>query len=265
MVALVAVVVWRYNSLVVLLIWLPFVTLDGLYLSAASTKIPDGAWFTLLLAVLLSFIFVLWRYGKERQWEAEGRGHFDLSSLVIKNNTTSKYYLSDSMGGRELTTIKGIAIFFDKAGDGVPTVYQEFLRKFEALPDIQVLLHLRALSCPYVAEDEKFEIMRTALPNCYRMIVRHGYNDVIITEGLGDLVYAQIKNHILTTALRSQPVEAASGTVSASGIDDASSSGATVRIPTIDEVQDLRVSRRLAALDAAYEMKTVYVSSTFLP
>jgi KUP system potassium uptake protein len=35
--------------------------LDGLYLSSALTKVPDGAWFTLLLAILLASFFSLWR------------------------------------------------------------------------------------------------------------------------------------------------------------------------------------------------------------
>jgi hypothetical protein len=46
---------------------------------------------------------------------------------------------------------KGLGIFFDKAGgDFVPTIYQEFLHKFEAQPGVQVLLHLRATTIPYV-------------------------------------------------------------------------------------------------------------------
>lgn len=174
MVAIVAIVVWRYNALLVFLVWVPIVAFDGLFLSSAATKIPNGAWFTLLLAIILSTIFILWRYGKEKQWASEGRSRGELSSLVVKNENTGKYHLPQSMGGRELTTIKGIAIFFDKSGEGVPIVYEEFLRKFEALPDIQVLFHLRSLSRPYVSEDEKFEIVRTTIPNCYRMIVRHG-------------------------------------------------------------------------------------------
>lgn len=70
MIALVALVVWRLNWMLVLAVWLVFATLDGLFLTSALTKLPDGAWFTLLLAVILASTFALWRYGKEKQWQA---------------------------------------------------------------------------------------------------------------------------------------------------------------------------------------------------
>jgi KUP system potassium uptake protein len=106
MVALIAIVVWRLQWLLVLAVWLPFITLDGLFLSSALTKVPDGAWFTLMLAVLLSSIFVLWRYGKEKQWAAEESGLLRLSSFIRKNEKGT-YCLPTSMGGHELNPIKG--------------------------------------------------------------------------------------------------------------------------------------------------------------
>jgi KUP system potassium uptake protein len=107
MVALVALIVWRLHWLVVFAVWLPFITLDGLFLGSALVKVPDGAWFTILLAILLSSIFVLWRYGKEEQWAAEGRGRFDLTQLVLKSDNGS-WKLPGSFGGRQLTNIKGM-------------------------------------------------------------------------------------------------------------------------------------------------------------
>jgi KUP system potassium uptake protein len=107
MVAVIALMVWKFHWTLVLAVWLPFVMLDGLYLSSAITKIPNGAWFTLLLALLLSTVFVLWRYGKEKQWGAEGRGLLDLSSFVIKQENGG-WRLSDKFNRRELNSIKGI-------------------------------------------------------------------------------------------------------------------------------------------------------------
>jgi len=106
MTALIALVVWKLHWLLVMVVWIPFITLDGLFLSAALVKVPDGAWFTLMLAILLSSIFVLWRYGKEQQWAAEGRGRSDLSHLVLKGDDGS-WKLPASFGGRQLTQIKG--------------------------------------------------------------------------------------------------------------------------------------------------------------
>jgi KUP system potassium uptake protein len=53
MVSLVAIVIWQINIFVVLFVFLAFAALDGVYLTSALTKVPTGAWFTILLAVSL--------------------------------------------------------------------------------------------------------------------------------------------------------------------------------------------------------------------
>jgi KUP system potassium uptake protein len=255
MITLVALIVWKLHWLLVLAVWLPFVTLDGLFLSAALTKVPGGAWFTILLAILLSSICVLWRYGKEKQWHAEGRGRYELTQIVNRS-PDGGWCLAPSFGGRDLTSIKGIAVFFDKAGDMVPTVYEEFLRKFEARPDVEVFLHLRALTIPHVSEEEKFSIARTSLPNCYRMIVRHGYNDIIVTEGLGDLVYQELRKHLISS-------HAAKAQGSASGAaSEAETSDSAIHSRFYGESRenaDARLQKRLDTLDEAYKAQTVYI------
>lgn len=140
-------------------------------MTSALNKVPDGAWFTISLAVILSTVFSTWRYGKERQWRGERRGRLPrLSKLVIKTDDGT-LKLTDTFGGGEITNMKGMSlsipllegrtetldlglgIFFDKAGgDYVPLIYQEFLSKFEAQPQIQVFLHLKATTLPHVRD-----------------------------------------------------------------------------------------------------------------
>jgi KUP system potassium uptake protein len=76
MTTLVALIVWRVPPYLVILPWLFFASIDGLYLSSALTKVPDGAWFTLTVAGILATIFLLWRFGKENQWRAEAEDRF---------------------------------------------------------------------------------------------------------------------------------------------------------------------------------------------
>ena len=119
------------------------------------------------------------------------------------------------------------------------------------MPAVQVLLHLRALSRPYASDEERFEVNKTALSNCYRMIVRYGYNDIVVTEGLGDLVYEKVKEYIASTPARGQSQEAGVATA--------------LSVPVVDGERSMssneedRKARRLAALDEAYSAQTVYV------
>ncbi|KAF2083387.1 potassium transporter [Saccharata proteae CBS 121410] len=244
LIALVAIIVWRMPWYLVLAIWLPFATLDGLFLSSAATKFIDGAWFTFALAVILASFFILWRYGKELQWQAESKGRLGLKQLIIQTgDLDGKIRLTDAFGGGEITKIKGLGIFFDKAGDRVPTVYEEFIRKFEAQQDVHVFLHLRALSVPHVAEDDRHTVSATSLPNCYRMTVRHGYNDHPINADLGKIVYNELRGAI---------VRASRPSTRSNGTDSVPSSVASGQ-------QSPTIARRVAALDAAYARQVVYV------
>ncbi|KAG9556559.1 putative potassium transporter, partial [Aureobasidium melanogenum] len=292
LVTLVALIVWKTNPFLVFAVWLPFVTLDGLYLSSALTKVPDGAWFTLLLAVLLASFFSLWRFGKEKQWATEAKNQAQLSELVVysSNNLASttatpdplakkSFHLSWRHGGGELTETKGMGIFFDKAGTDihVPQVYEHFITKFEAQMQVVVFLHLRALSEPHVHEEERYTIARTPLPNVYRMTIRYGYMDRVVTPDLSKLVYEQVRMAIVRGTVINRPKPTVPETVIQNlhdtprddgdmdphvtttittfapeveiGVDENHTSGATALV----------TSRRLRALDDAFKLQTLYL------
>jgi KUP system potassium uptake protein len=191
MVSLVALIVWRINVYIVIFLFLTFGCLDGAYMSSALTKVPNGAWFTLMLAVILSTIFILWRYGKEQQWTAEAQDRFPASSLLTKGSD-GETRLTEAFGGGKVSTVSGVGIYFDKIGDMVPIVFSQFVRKFAARPEIIVFLHLRSLPVPSIQEAERYVISRTAISPCYRLTIRHGYTDTIMSPDLGRLVMEQI-------------------------------------------------------------------------
>ncbi|KAF3384249.1 Potassium transporter 19 [Penicillium rolfsii] len=206
MVTVVALIVWRLPIYVVLPVFLIFALWDGMFLSAALSKVPHGAWFTLAIAVVLTCIFVLWRYGKEEQWKAEESDNTPLSkATALREN---KLVMRNGSECSTVAIIHGLGVFFDKSGSAsnTPTVFLHFLQKFGAAPEVTVFLHLRPLSIPSVAPDERFAVSRCytygagpnkqAIPNCYRLIVRHGYTDEIITPDLGILVLDLIRSFL---------------------------------------------------------------------
>lgn len=60
-----------------------------------------------------------------------------------------------------------------------------------------MFFHLRPLETPSVAPELRFTVTRVAIPNCYRLVVRHGYMDEIITPNLAALVCEQIRDFII--------------------------------------------------------------------
>ncbi|CEJ58653.1 hypothetical protein PMG11_07303 [Penicillium brasilianum] len=215
MVTVVALIVWRLPMYLVFPVFLIVALWDGMFLSAALSKVPHGAWFTLMIAVVLTCIFVLWRYGKEEQWKAEESDNTPLSqTTALREN---KLVLKDGPGSSTITSISGLGIFFDKSGSSTntPTVFLHFLRKFSAVPEVTVFLHLRPLSVPIVAPDERYSVARCytygtgpskqAIPHCYRLIVRHGYTDEIITPDLGILVLDLVRGYLTSQQTSKSP------------------------------------------------------------
>jgi KUP system potassium uptake protein len=107
MISVVAIVSWRIHPVIVLVGFLVFGSLDCLYLSSALTKVPSGAWFTLMLTAILSIVLFVWRYGKEQQCQAEMSNKVALGQLVTVDED-GELYLSAGEGGGELTKIKGL-------------------------------------------------------------------------------------------------------------------------------------------------------------
>lgn len=196
MVSLAAMFVWRISPFIVFLPWLTIACLDGAYLSSALTKVPDGAWFTITLATVLASFLLLWRFGKEQQWFAEAEDRFPTSHFVT-TGLDGEMHLTDRYLGTPLSTTRGFGIFFDKAGETTPIVFSQFILKLTAMPEVTVLFHLRPLEAPSVAPENRHTVSRLGIPNCYRLVVRYGYNDEIITPDLASVIFEQIRKYLI--------------------------------------------------------------------
>ena len=201
MVTLAAMFVWRISPYYVFLPWLTIACLDGTYLSSALTKVPNGAWFTITLASVLAALFILWRFGKEQQWAAEAADRLPTTHFVHKRED-GQVELTPKYGGGTMSSIKGLGVFFDKAGETTPIVFSQFATKLVAAPEVMVLFHMRPLETPSVAPEDRYTVSRLAIPNCYRLVLRHGYMDEVITPDLAAVIYAQIRSYVVRRGKR---------------------------------------------------------------
>ncbi|KAJ5984783.1 hypothetical protein N7522_011979 [Penicillium canescens] len=197
MVSLAAMFVWRISPYLVFLPWLTVACLDGTYLSSALTKVPQGAWFTITLAAILAMLFLLWRYGKEQQWFAEAEDRFPTSHFIV-SSPDGQMSLSKRYGDLPVSVNRGLGIFFDKAGETTPIVFSQFVLKLNSLPEMIVFFHLRPLEQPSVAAENRFTVSRLTIPNCYRLVVRYGYNDEIITPDLASVIVDQVRKYLMS-------------------------------------------------------------------
>jgi KUP system potassium uptake protein len=199
MVSLVAMFVWRISPYIVVFPFLVFALMDGAFLSSALTKVPQGAWFTITLSAVLASFLLLWRFGKEQQWFAEAEDRFPTSHFV-KQNKDGTMSLSDRYSGTTVSSFQGLGIFFDKAGETTPMVFSQFVLKLTAIPEVSIFFHLRPLETPSISPDDRFTVSRLAIPNCYRVVVRFGYNDIIVTPDLAAVIYNQVRQFLFSEA-----------------------------------------------------------------
>lgn len=91
------------------------------------------------------------------------------------------------------------------------------------------------------------------------MIVRHGYNDIVVTENLGDVVYSELRRHIIQSWGQHAPAIAS---LSSAEPSYSNSTGTTRPTSTYNgelSVEDRKVAKRLEILDEAYAAQTVYI------
>ncbi|KAL5472919.1 hypothetical protein PMIN07_000337 [Paraphaeosphaeria minitans] len=275
MVTLVAILVWRIKPYFVFFPWLVIASMDGAFLSSALTKVPDGAWFTILLSILIASVFILWRFGKEQQWSAEAEDRFPTTHFV---NTfdDGRIQLTEKFGGKTVSSIEGFGIYFDKAGETTPIVFSQFVRKLVTAPEVVVFFHLRPLEVPSVAYEDRYHVSRLAIPNCYRLVVRHGYMDEVITPDLASLIFEKVRNHIVSRALdREGEGKSASGTDTNSAADVTkviaktavseketsapSSSEVNARPAATPATSVSSTTSRLTALERAFNHEVLYI------
>jgi KUP system potassium uptake protein len=257
MVSLTAIFVWRISPYIVFLPWLTIALLDGAFLSSSLTKVPDGAWFTITLAVVLACVFLIWRFGKEQQWLAEAEDRFPTSHFIQPASADDRLYLTKRFEGDSLSVVKGFGIFFDKAGETTPTVFSQFAIKLTAIPEVMVFFHLRPLEVPSVSADERHSVSRLAIPNCYRLVVRYGYNDEVVTQDLASVVYGQIRQYKLDEVNGKEKVEACTpATTNGAGTEtNRTTEDKSTALSATHEADDYE----LAKIDAAFAHKVIFI------
>lgn len=249
MVTLVALIVWLLPWYVVIFPSVTIATLDGAFLSAAMTKVPLGAWFTLTLAAVLAIFFIIWRFGKEQQWKAEAADRAPLTRFA-QADAEGTYRLARH-DNEPVSTNRGFGIFFDKIGDGsTPMVFSQFLEKLVTRPETTVFLHLRAVERPTISDEERFYVYDLPWPNCYRVMIRYGYMDEVITPDLASIVLEQVKLHLLQRS--ASRLRNATRRVSVQF--EESDIQPTTHVTSEDDT-----ASSLASVDAAFAHRIVYV------
>ncbi|KAH1038873.1 hypothetical protein J1N35_040616 [Gossypium stocksii] len=171
--ALVVTFVWQKSVLLAVMFLVFFWFSEGVYLSAALMKVPQGGWVPLVLSVIFMLVMYIWHYGTRKKY------NFDLH-----NKVSLKWLLGlgPSLG---IVRVPGIGLIYSELATGVPAIFSHFVTNLPAFHKVLVFVCVKSVPVPYVSPEERFLIGRVC-PRPYRMyrcIVRYGYKDIQRDDG----------------------------------------------------------------------------------
>ncbi|MDR0183496.1 potassium transporter Kup [Lysobacter arvi] len=164
--ALVARALWPRWRTWVLPLCLVFFIVDVGFVVANGAKFFDGAWFPLLLGVVVFTLLRTWRRGREL-----------LHDEVRKEGIGLDTFLPGLMLAPPVR-VPGTAIFMTADKGVVPHALLHNLKHNKVLHERNVFLTVETLNIPYAPREKRLKIESIAGEDFYRVLVRFGFMEV---------------------------------------------------------------------------------------
>jgi KUP system potassium uptake protein len=155
---------WDWAPWQVLLVFLPLLALDLVFLAANSMKIPNGGWFPLAFAAFLYLVFATWK-----------RGRFLLSRQQAKNGIELAPFLK-SLSIYPPQRVEGTAVFMTQEPGLVPSSLLHNLKHNRVLHERVIFLTAISRNVPHVDPADMAEIDELG-DGCFAIKVRLGFQD----------------------------------------------------------------------------------------
>jgi KUP system potassium uptake protein len=138
-----------------------FVTVDSLFLASGLAKLFEGAWFPILVGLLIFTVLTTWARGRQLM-----RRHLSESALPLEVFIKSV--------GTSVHRVRGTSVFLSTSSDVVPAALLHNLKHNQVLHQRVLILTVKVEDVPYVSPDERVEI-HDAGQGFYRVILRYGF------------------------------------------------------------------------------------------
>jgi KUP system potassium uptake protein len=166
-------------------------------------KIPEGAWFSFGVGLLLASFMWLWT------WLTSLIEHYDRDNRLVLNQLISEIPQESKEKGsfqkaltlhgldnvdRRLNRSDSFAVFWKpSSGNGVPHSFSQFLTKYPSCPSVVIFLSVKILAVPSIPARDSVVVRRVRqFPGFYTATLRQGYKDHLHLKELNE----QLFNHI---------------------------------------------------------------------
>ncbi|KAF9624197.1 hypothetical protein IFM89_008135 [Coptis chinensis] len=170
---LVMLMIWRTSIVLVALYFVTFFLIEGVYVSAVFTKIPEGGWLPFAISIFLAFIMFGWFYGRQRKLEYEMTHKITLDNLGML------------LANPEIQRVPGLCFFYSNIQDGLTPVLGHYIKNMRSLHKVTVFTTLRYLLVAKVPQQERILVKNLGLKGVYGCVIQYGYADSLSHEGDG--------------------------------------------------------------------------------
>ena len=156
-----------------------FFLVDGAYLTANLTKIPDGGWFPLLVGLIVFTILTTWAKGRQLMMARLREAAMPIKVFISSAATSA-------------TRVPGTAVFMTSTADGVPHALLHNLKHNKVLHERIILLTVKIADVPFVRQAERVKLDHLG-HGFHRLVLRYGFMEepdvpaaLALVTGCGD-------------------------------------------------------------------------------
>jgi len=153
--------VWKWNKWLAGIVIGFYLIVDGAYLAANLTKIPDGGWFPLFIGLVAFTMLTTW-----------ARGRFLMQQRLKESAMPMEVFIKSA--SRAATRVPGTAVFMTSTAEGVPPALLHNLKHNKVLHERILILTVIIDEIPYIDMEDRVEVFDLG-ENFYRMILRYGF------------------------------------------------------------------------------------------
>jgi KUP system potassium uptake protein len=160
----VAIMVWRWNRVLVLVAALAFLAVDLAFFGSTLLKLLDGGWLPILVAAGVFAVLSTWKRGRELLRERLTHDSIPLDLFL------------DNIKQHGPIRVPGTAVFLSSQGRSVPHALLHNLYHNKVLHERVVFLTVQTEDVPFVQDAERVEV-RDLGDNFYRVIAHYGFKE----------------------------------------------------------------------------------------
>ncbi|KAL3690594.1 hypothetical protein R1sor_016903 [Riccia sorocarpa] len=167
LICLVMLVIWQTSVFLVIPYFLVYLVIEGTYMSAVLTKVPQGGWFPFVISAIVTLVMFSWNMGCQTKFK------YEMKNTITKDN------LGDLLAHVGSVRVPGICFFYTELCDGIPPIVGHYVKNVRSLHRVLVFITIQWLPVKTVLPAERFLVGRVGFPGVYRCIARYGYRDLL--------------------------------------------------------------------------------------